>query len=102
MTVVSAGVELTELPIHNLPHGSPMLNQLSHRSVAGALNGNKRGPLECKDKRCIFGNNKDVLYTMDVEETLFLEGAKISFDAVVIVFFSLHLDWPLISCYVTK
>ena len=68
-----------------------MLNQRSHRSVASAMYGNKRRPLECKDKRCIFGNNKDVLYIMDVEETLFLEGAKIYFDIVVRVLFFITL-----------
>lgn len=57
-----------------------------------AIYGNKRGPLECKDKRCIFENSKDVLDAMDVEENaLFLEGAKIYFDAVVLVLFFITL-----------
>lgn len=57
-----------------------------------AIYGNKRGPLECKDKRCIFQNSKDVLDAMDVEENaLYLEGAKIYFDCFVLVLFFITL-----------
>ena len=96
MIVVSAGVELktSSMAAHYVQPTEP--------PVAGAMYGNNRGPVEFKDKSCIFGNNKDVLYTMDVEETLFLEGAKIFFDAVVLVLFFITLRLALISCYVTK
>lgn len=57
-----------------------------------AIYGNKRGPLECKDKRCIFANSEDVLASMDVEENaLYLEGAKIYFDAFVLFLFFIIL-----------
>ena len=57
-----------------------------------AIYGNKRGPLECKDKRCIFENSKDVLDAMDVEENaLYLEGAKIYFDGVILLLFFIVL-----------
>lgn len=57
-----------------------------------AIYGNKRGPLECKDKRCIFTNSEDVLASMDVEENaLYLEGAKVYFDCLVLVLFFIIL-----------
>ncbi|KAL9965452.1 hypothetical protein ACROYT_G029254 [Oculina patagonica] len=57
-----------------------------------AIYGNKRGPLACKDKRCIFVNSEDVLASMDVEENaLYLEGAKIYFDAFVLFLFFIIL-----------
>lgn len=57
-----------------------------------AIYGNKRGPLECKDKRCIFTNSEDVLASMDVEESaLFLEGAKIYFDGFILFLFFIIL-----------
>ena len=57
-----------------------------------AIYGNKRGPLECKDKRCIFTNSEDVLSAMDVEENaLYLEGAKIYFDGFVLFLFFVAL-----------
>lgn len=64
MIVVSAGVELKT-------------SRMAAHYVQPTEPGNNRGPVEFKDKSCIFGNNKDVLHTMDREETLFLEGAKI-------------------------
>lgn len=57
-----------------------------------AIYGNKRGPLECKNKRCIFTNSEDVLSAMDVEENaLYLEGAKIYFDGFVLFLFFVAL-----------
>lgn len=57
-----------------------------------AIYGNKRGPLECKDKRCIFANSEDVLASMDVEENaLYVEGAKIYFDGFVLFLFFIIL-----------
>ena len=57
-----------------------------------AIYGNKRGPLECKDRRCIFTNSEDVLASMDVEENaLYLEGAKVYFDCLVLSLFFIIL-----------
>ena len=82
MIVVLAGVELktSRMAAHYVQPTEP--------PVAGAMYGNNRGPVEFKDKSCIFGNNKYVPYTTDAEENaLFLEGAQVYFDAVVLVLF---------------
>ncbi|EDO39374.1 predicted protein [Nematostella vectensis] len=57
-----------------------------------SIYGNNRGPLHCKQERCIFKNSDDVLDAMDVEESAFyLEGAKIYFDCFVLLLFFIAL-----------
>ena len=70
-----------------------------------AIYGNNRGPLECKAKRCIFQNSEDVLRSMDVEEdALYLDGAKIYFDCIVLALFfvALRLAGYLVLRYKVK
>ena len=76
----------------------------SYEGVVVSLYGNNRGALHC-DNVCRFKNSEDVLDAFDMEESaLFVKGAKVYFDCVVLLlfFFILRLTAYLVLRYRVK
>lgn len=77
----------------------------SYEGVVVAIYGDHRGPLDCKQSVCRFKNSEDVLDAFDMEESaMFVEGAKVYFDCIVLVcfFVILRLAGYLVLRYRSK